>query len=160
MSLTQSILSSLQGIDEVLGPSGLDILPTSVSIVTRTWNEGRRGAGGADNYTEQALCLPQGITVRHLATREIAGSGGRFEQGDMLVGPIRPPFTDPVSGATGGFTEAQIKPPGQQGVEIIWRLTSTQPNGSGINGDYALIEFRRDHPFFYEAVIGRKRSTP
>lgn len=159
-SFTQSILPALAEIDEVLGPSGLDILPTNVAIVTRTWTKGRRGAGAPDAYVEAPMQLPQTVTVRHLTTREVASSGGTFEQGDLLVGPIRPPFTD-ENGQPGGFTEEQIKPEVRtQGVEILWRLMPTRRDGSGIAGDYQLIEFRRDSPFYYEVVIGRERTTP
>src|SRR6185312_15424469 len=96
------------------------------------------------------LVLPAGTKVRHVTQKEIAGSGGRYEDGDIKVSFITPQYD------SGGFTQAQLAPVAtQQGVEIVYRLDE-QSGATGVSGDYSLVEFRRDANLHFELVIGRE----
>lgn len=156
MTVRTAILPALDKVRSILGPTVMDLRPTSVTIVTRTWSGGRRGVGTASDAT---VALPTWVKVRMVTAREIAQSGGRYEQGDLRIGPITPAFTDSL-GNTGGFTEAQLAPKGAQGVEIIYKLAQ-QAGASGIAASEAyLVEMRRDKSFRFELIVGKLRTTP
>ena len=111
--------------------------------------------------------LPPYTKIRHVSQREIAGSGGRYEEGDVRCTEIMPTFTDPITGAPGGFTEAQLRPTGAQGnsqnlqaVETIYRLSQVDGARPGIAGDYSLVELSRDKSWNFILIIGRRRTTP
>jgi hypothetical protein len=179
LSLRTALLPALDAIDSILGPSTLDLSATRLTIITRSWDGGRRNSGSSVDgpVTE----IPNWVPVRHVTQREIAGSGGRYEQGDVKVGPIRPAFGNQgygcrsagrrgrppgapvptVLGASGGFTPEQLNPTvTEDGIEVIYRLTPNHPNTTGIAGDYQLLDFQRDQPFEFYLVVGRERTTP
>lgn len=151
-----SFLAAVDAVRAVNGPAALDLRPTQVAIVTRTWSGPRRGTG---TYTETSLALPAYTKVRHVTTREVAQSGGRYEQDDAVIGPITPQYTNPATGAVGGFTEAQLVPTASEGIEIIYRL-SLAPGASGISGDAYLVQFKRDRALHFTLIVGRLRTTP
>jgi hypothetical protein len=140
---------AVDAIRAIAGPQFLDVITVQLTIRTRVWPGGRNGLGTAVNTD---LVLPQIYDVVHLTEKQIASSGGRYEIGDMKVGPITPFY------GTGGFTPAQLKPAGADGTEIVYLLSGS------VNGEYACIELHTentvDDPFSYYLVIGRKRTTP
>lgn len=153
-----NLLYALDKSRAVLGPSVMDLRPTSVQVITRTWSD---GTGIGDGFaTDVVLQLPSYTKVRHLTQREIAESGGLYEQGDLIIGPITPQFTSPVDGTIGGFTEPQLVPtvtaPAQ---EVLYRVAQ-QSGATGISGDYARGEIRRDRTLRMMLVVSRKRTTP
>jgi len=140
-----------------------------VTIVTRFWTGGALGSGDKVDTGGRPgtlpLALPPWTKVRQVNEREIAGSGGRYEQGDLLIGNIRPSYIDPVTSLPGGFTAEDLDPirtlrPGTQGVEVIYQLRQADPTGTGLSGDFALIEFQRDRAFHFRLVVGGERTTP
>lgn len=171
MSLRTALLPALDAISTILGPGALDISPTRLTIITRSWDGGRRNVG---RFTDGPVTeIPNWVPIRHVTQREIAGSGGRYEQGDVKIGPVLPAFGDPgcgcppgapvagVPGVSGGFTPEQLNPTvTEEGIEIIYRLTPNHPNTTGIAGDYQLQDFQRDQPFEFYLVVGRERTTP
>ncbi len=148
----------MDAVRRVLGPGVLDIRPTRIDIVTRTWAGPRRGANPGQ-YTDAVTSLPTYTKARHVTQREIAQSGGRYEEGDVIVGPITPAYAATQFQPAGGFTEQQLAPRASQGVEIIYRLT-LQAGASGIAGEYELVELRRDKALHFDLVLTRKRTTP
>ena len=157
MTFRDSMLAVAERLRTKTGPSGFDVRPTALTIVTRTWTGGSVGAAapnpGTPRFVDAVVALPQTYAVRQLRTFEIATSGGRFEQGDMLVGPITPRFTS-SNGATGGVSEADLKPPVKAGQQVFYQLSGAHA------GDYVLRELRSTNPFGYEVVIARKATTP
>ena len=71
----------------------------------------------------------------------------------MLVGPITPRFTA-SNGATGGVSEADLKPPAKPGQQVLYQLSGAHA------GEYVLRELRSTNPFGYEIVLGRRATTP
>lgn len=160
MGVRDAILYALDKTRAVTGPAYVDIRPTSISVITRVWSEGQRGAGYS---TDTTLTLPSFVKIRHVTQREIAASGGLYEMGDVIVGAITPRYTAPDA-STGGFTELQVAPSTvgaglPEGTEIIYRLAQ-QSGATGIVGDYALVQFRRDRTYRFELVIRRRQDTP
>jgi hypothetical protein len=163
--IRNNITAACDTIDRVTGPGVFDIRPTTCTIITRIWAEGQIGKGSfqdtGGSFGTVPLQIPPYVRIRHVTEREIAGSGGLYEEGDVIIGPIRPPFVHPVTGQAGGFTEAQVAPKSKaQGTQIIYRLVQADPAAGGINGDMALVEFKRDRVYRYMVVVGRLRTTP
>jgi hypothetical protein len=143
----------------VLGPTVMDLRPTSISVITRNWSDGTDSGDGFPSDT--TLTLPNYTKVRHLSQREIAQSGGVYEDGDIIVGPITPQYTSPVDGVTtGGFTEAQLAPSVTAPAgEVVYRVAQ-QSGATGLSGDYARVEIRRDRTLRMMLVLRRMRTTP
>ena len=169
MSVTGTITASISGLtaggtgfletlrtdllevaDELRGlrnPDILDQLQSQLLIRTRTYTDGKRTARGT--YTDSDLLLNQDYKFRQLTTREIASSGGKYEMGDNIVGPITP-FNGSI-----GYTEAQLQPkPPRDGVDIIYVVLGAHA------GEYSRVEFRSTRPYRYEIVIRRRVTTP
>ncbi|HEU4728390.1 MAG TPA: hypothetical protein VFT22_10885 [Kofleriaceae bacterium] len=147
MSFRTGILPAIDAIRAIAGPAGLDVEVTRLTIRTRVWSGGRNGAG---TPVDTDLVLPQIYDVAHVTEQQIASSGGRYEMGDIHVGPITPAFTG------GGFTPAQLKPNGADGTEIIYLLSGA----AGINGEYACIALHTEEAFEYHLYLRRTRKTP
>jgi hypothetical protein len=75
-----------------------------VTIRTRLWAGGHVGSGLT---TDTDLVLPKRFPIRQLNAREVASSGGRFMQGDVVVEGISPAYT---SHGGGGYTSDQLDP--------------------------------------------------
>lgn len=130
----------------IAGPSGLDVRVYQLTIITRTWPDGRPGLG---KPSDVALVLPKIYKIENISAKEIAASGGRYQQEDIRVGPVTPAFSG------GGYSEAQLAPEGANGVEIIYQLS----DGTKTT-DYALVEIKTGAAFHYTLVIRRRRRSP
>jgi hypothetical protein len=157
MSLRTRMLPVFDRLRALTGPSRFDIRPTSVAIITRTWTSGTVGVAPDDPtavpYTDSRLELPAVYKARQVTTREIASSGGRYETGDVKVGPITPAYTT-ASGASGGVSEAQLKPDGDDAVEIIYELAGAHA------GEYSLLALVSTASFGWWLVLSRRETTP
>ena len=132
------------------GPNGLDVRVHQLTIRLRTWSGARKGAG---TPTDVDLVLAQQYPIRPLKAQEIAGSGGEYELGDILVDHITP------SNGTIGFTPQQLKPPtplGDRQERIYIIGGSPGPHA----GEYSLIEIRTYRPFTYQLILRRRTTTP
>jgi hypothetical protein len=149
MQFRESILPGLEAADRVTAI--LDLAPVQAAVVTRKWSRGqmKRGTPG-----ETEVRLPEWITVKAMSVREIAQSGGRFEVGDLKLGPLRPKF------GYGGFTLEELDPSVSDGyddesTEYFYRVRQTHREGAGYSGHYHLIEIRRDDPLEMWAIVRR-----
>ncbi len=156
-----AVLPGLSAADAVMAT--LDLAPYSVSIITRRWSGGRPKSGTPG---DTVLQLPPWIVCKEVTEDQVRQSGGRFEIGDLWVGPIRPYFTGPscngVPGAPGGFTQEQLNPiieAGDESTEIIYRVRQTHGLGSGTNGDYDLHRLHADDPLEYMLLLRRHHQT-
>ena len=145
MSFRTDILPTVDAVRAIAGPSGLDVRVNQLTIITRTWSGGRLGMGTS---SDARLELAQIYKVKVVSSKEIAGSGGRYQQEDIRVGPITPAYSG------GGYTPTQLAPTGANGVEILYQLTG--PNA----GIYSLVECCTDASFHYSLVLRRRRTTP
>ena len=157
MSLRTRILPVFDRLRALAGPARFDLRPSRLQIVTRTWTGGRREAdppAGSVAYVDAVLELAPIYKMRQLTTHEIAGSGARYEAGDIIVGPITPAWIK-AGGTRGGYSEADLAPSAPRaGVEIFYRIVGAH------EGEYERIELRSFQPFAYELVLRRRESTP
>lgn len=146
MSLRKTFLPIRDRLLKLTDPQHFDVRPNKLTIRTRTWAGGRVGADGG--YTDSDLVIPQRYRVEHVSAHEVASSGGRYELGDLKVVGISPKY------AGGGFTPAQLLPPGAQGRQIIYRIDGPSA------GDYQAVAFHNEEPFSYVLVLRKTRATP
>lgn len=158
------LLPVLDRVRQVLGPGtsklpGLDLRPTSVTIIQQVWSNGQVGDGTPTVVS--TLTLSAGALVRQVSEREVADSGGRLEVGDVSVERLTPAYgPSPIAPKGGGYAEAQLDPPvTDEGVENVYRL-ALQSGASGVAGDYRLVSFKRDDPLEYKLVLRRRATTP
>lgn len=149
-----SVLAGLSSADAVVG--ALDLAPMQVTVVLRKWSGGEPGKGyGA----EKLLPLPSWTVLKLISEREITGSGGRYRAGDLRVGPVRPYWVD-CTGTPGGFLMSELDPTVQDDAfEKFFRLTKTNPGGTGEAGDYNLIDLDTEDALAYTLTI-RRRTQP
>jgi hypothetical protein len=151
MTLRTTLLQVSARLRALAGPARMDQRPHRVSIITRTWSGGYRGAGAS---SETSLDLPQDFIVRQVSTREIASSGGRYELGDVKVENITPAYVA-SDGITGGFSPADLNPVvTRNGIEILYRIAGPHA------GDYQLVELESWRTYGYDLVLRRRTDTP
>jgi hypothetical protein len=151
-------LRSKAGPATLAGTPGFDVRTNAVTIRARTWTSGKiqvpwPATAGTD-YADVDLVLTPRPKVRRISSSLVASSGGRYEQNDMIVGPITPAYPGPPAG---GYTLTQLDPlvpPGTKNVEKLWLISGPDA------GVYRLVDMRNDRAFRYEAVIRKLRDTP
>lgn len=128
-------------------PVALGERPTSVTIRTRTWGGGAKGADGA--RTDVDVTLTPAPRVREVNQRDIASSAGRYTIGDVKVGPITPTYP------TGGYTQAQLAPVATaRGTEVFYVLAGN------LEGEYSRVDLTTDRSHSWFLVLRRRRTTP
>jgi len=125
----------------------IDERPISVTLRKVTWAAGRVGAdGGTTNEDLELLPRPR---VREVSQQEIASSGGRYEAGDVRIGPITPEYPG------GGYSPERLAPAiTTNGVEVLYVLSGA------IAGEYKRVALHTDRVHSYFLVVRRTRSTP
>jgi len=132
---------------ELTGPSEFDITTSQLTIRTRTWVGGRRGAAGG--YSDSDLILAQKYRIREVSLREINASGGKYKAG-MIVARIVP-----RGDGGAGYTIDQLAPePASDGTELIYVITGA------LAGEYSRVDIKTDRAFRYELVLVARRTTP
>ena len=129
------------------GPTRWDVRTNTLTIRRRTWS----GLPGAVDSvpTDVDLTLSPRPKIRELSLREVSSSGGRFEAGDIRVGPITPAYTVP---AAGGYTPEQLKPTTTlASIEALYIVTG--PNA----GTYSLVDLDTSRATQYMMTVRRKR---
>jgi hypothetical protein len=152
-SFREALLPALDAIDRVVHE--LDLAPTAVDIVTRRWSgaELHQGTSG-----EETLHLPRWTIVEEISNHEVMQSGGRFEMGDLRVGPIRPKFEGSACMPyPGGFTVEELAPTAKdESTEIFYRVRQEHGLGTGWSGYYSLRALIRDDPLEFYLIIRRQ----
>ncbi len=158
MTLRNDLKAVADIVRGIAGPSILDQRPAQLTRRLRTWSGGFRGADAVPaqpQFTDVDLVIDQKFRIRQLSTREIANSGGQYEMGDIIVDHITPDFTDPITSAAGGYTEAQLKPTQtENGVELYYVVTGQHA------GEYQCVELRSWRAYSYALVLRRRLTTP
>lgn len=130
---------------------GLGFRTSDVSVVTRLWPSGTRGVPSETDYVDSTvtpLVNPR-PKVRQITSREIASSGGMYEDGDLRVDKLTPKF------AAGGYLPEEIAPIApDKGTEILYLVTGP------LAGEYRRINSNLDRALGYSLTLRRMRTTP
>ncbi len=144
MSLRSDLLPTFQATRVLINDLGFRT--NNLTISTKTWASGRPGVGSA---TYSSITITPPPKIREVSAREIASSGGRYQEGDLRVTKITPAFSG------GGYTPAQIRPTTvTSGVEVLYVVAGPSA------GDYRLVDSDFSKNFGYELTIRRQRTTP
>lgn len=119
----------------------------TLTVRLKTWASGRIGLPHDDDANVDLLITPA-PKIREVSSREIASSGGAFQQGDLLVTKITPDY------AGGGYTPAELAPAADGSQEIIYLVAG--PNA----GEYTLAGSDFSRNFEYRLTLRRSRRTP
>jgi len=119
-------LDALRGCADQARKCAEAYLTTQVTIQVRRWTEGHLGAG--DFVVLRQTVLPKRFPVRQLSQREVSNSGGTYQEGDLVVSDISPPYT---SHGGGGFSVEQLDPSTtlpkpNNDIEILYLLEGDQ----------------------------------
>ncbi len=117
---------------------------SSLTIRTRTWS----GEPGVSAQVDDDLVITPPPKIRQVTGREVAGSAGRYEEGDLRADKITPSYSG------GGYTPAQLKPDGADGVEVLYIVGG--PNA----GEYTLQDDDFTKNFGYTLILRRKLTNP
>ncbi len=159
MALADHLKRFLQGKGRKI-PGTLGLRPNAVTIEIRTWDGGKVGRGAAtvstpgDPFGTVGLTILPTPKVREVSTHEVASSGGVYEQGDLVVGPITPAYPGPPAG---GYTVEQIAPeiaPDQAGIEVVYLITGPDA------GEYRRITANTDRALHFTLMLRRTNRTP
>jgi len=175
----QSTASNFQGVRAALN-AGRGVLTTlgyrttRMFVVTRVWEGGRRSAEGG--FTDQAIWRGKVIDsatgsagdppkvgleivprpkVRFIRTQELFASGGIYQDGDLKVTYIQPPWTD-AAGVQQGYTIADVMPDpsADNGTEMFYYLSGS------INGEYFRVGTITEKFGHYEMTLRSRTTTP
>lgn len=120
-------------------------------VRTTTWSGARVGEGAP---THADLELSPRARVRNLDTRTIAGSAGRYTEGDFRIDKITPAYPPGAGPYTGGYTPDQVAPPvTARNVEVHYRLIGPgEPAGGSL---WTIVGTNFDRNFGYTLVVRR-----
>jgi hypothetical protein len=147
MTVRDNVLVPLDAARAII--AGLGLRRYAVTVRVRTWSGGRPGAGAATNAD---LALSPTPRVRTLAPREVAASGGTYEEGDYRVDKITPAFSGPPSG---GYTPAQLNPEPGADQDVVVLLGGD--DGAKV---CTLVGAPADRAFGYELIVRPRREAP
>lgn len=123
-----------------------------VTIRVRRWTGGEPDNGA---HIDKDLVLPRKFRAKHLKAREIAGSGGLYQLGDIAITHITPKSSDGLV----GYSEAELHPrpkPAEEGFELLYLLSGSEHAGIYTFVDANFIE----RGYSYRLVLRRSRRSP
>lgn len=133
-----------------LRPNGLTIRTRTWFVDGVTWAPGGIRAPGAI-FVDSDLVLSPTPRIREVSSREVASSGGLYQDGDLRVTKITPQYT---GAGGGGYTPLQLRPVGAENVEILYVVTGPSA------GEHELVDSDFSRNWGYELTIRRLRTTP
>ena len=116
--------SLLPAVDIVRGlPGQLGLRPFGVNVVSRTWTGPRPGLGtSSDTVKPTRVDLGTfSVNLRLLTSQEIIASNSLYEQQDVEIGPITPPYTG--SSVDNDAISIFDPPVGSTGFELLFKVT-------------------------------------
>lgn len=142
MTLRDDLLPTFDGARALIEDFGLRT--STLTVRTLTW-PGLPGIG-SPNVSDTEITPPP--RMRTIAAREIAGSGGRYREGDIRADRITPSYSG------GGYEITDVRPEPPEGSEVVYVA------GGALAGDYELVDADFSRNFGYSLVLRRKRGTP
>ncbi len=138
-------------------PGLLGLRLFTVAVVSRTWTGARPGLGTSSDLTTGVKTdlglFP--VKVALVSANEIIAAGGLYEQQDIKVGPITPPYTGSV--LDGDAITVFDPPVGATGFELFFKVT-----GPGYPGGHWFKKVSQDvtHTFRYSFVLRKTGKAP
>lgn len=142
-------------IDSIRGPipGELGLRQIRSFVVTREWTGSMVGQGTSTVLIREILCDVYSPKVVEVSSRDIVASGGQFEQGDVSIGPVTPPWL------TGGVNSALLNPdPSGSPTEVYVCTVEPEVDGGSINW-YTRISTDKSFAHFRRMLVVRKTAA-
>jgi hypothetical protein len=151
MTLRDDVNAALDDARGIIASFGLRTFV--VKIRRRAWSGGKPGIGQSID-TDLTITPPP--RVEAVGAREIAASGGTYQDGDIRLTKITPAYDDGFT--TGGYTKDQLKLTiAHPYEELLYVLTG---DDGETHATFVSGRFDDKHKFGYEIVVRRRRDTP
>jgi hypothetical protein len=151
----REVVDAIRGI-----PDDLDLREYSVAIRVRTWNGSRPGVDSSTATDVDSYFYVDGGThrprVKQVTQRDIIASGGVYQDQDLRIGPLTPPYP----GGAADNTDVSVLDPAitSSATEIFFLITGP---GMGSNGSwFKKITMDVTRPFTRTFVVRRTGETP
>jgi len=156
VSLRDDLLSDVDDIRGIPGELGVRLF--SVSVLVRTWTGARPNAPGS---TKTDVVTPiktglgaQDVKVRNLTSRDVIASGGAYNDQDLEIGPITPPFPGVDEGNAISEWETSTTTTAREVFYLV------EGPGTRVGGDlYYKINTKTDRAFRYVLTLRRVGAT-
>lgn len=148
MTVRDNILPLLNNArTKLVALGGVCYRTNAVTIRRRVWSGSRVGEGSVTNTD---LVITPRPRVEDVSGREIAGSGGTYQDGDIKIHKITPAYSG------GGYTPAQLYPAvTTDNEEIVVVLV-----GSAGTTICTIVDVKFDAALGYQLVVRPRRETP
>lgn len=160
----------LHAIDVIRGIGDrIGVRPYVVAILVRRWSGARPGVDASYQIDDDQTFFVDGGTHRprvfEVSQRDIIASGGVFQDQDLKIGPITPPFTGAGNSAANKSTISIFDPvQGSMSSEIFFYITGPGMGaaaGANAGGSwFKKISMSITRPFRYEFVVRRTGEIP
>lgn len=155
MSLRTDLLPVVDAARAITGAAQLDQRTSQLTIRTRTWSEGKINRG---TKSDSDLVLPQQYKITQATAGQVErllGSGGSYQPGQHVLVVVTPAwYADDGVTQLGGYTDAQLKPSGSPGVEVLYLITGA------LSGEFTLVGFYVTRPYRRELLLQRRNASP
>lgn len=145
-TLRDSCLPIFENASVLLANLGLRRFDVVMRVVV--WS-GQTAGDGTRTVTDTPLTV-QGkrVEVRRVSQKDIVASGGKFQDGDMEIGPFTPSFTGAIGPiASGGLEPVAFDPTADTSTrEVLYKITGP---GMEAGAWFKKIEQRNDSAFAY-----------
>jgi len=128
-------------------PSDFGIRRYSVTLRSRAWSGGSPGLGTA---TDTDTLISPAPRVRVLSPKEVASSGGTYQDGDFMIEKITPAYTSPTTGGWAPSVLQQV--PGASADDVVIVMV-----GDEGTIECTAVKFFFDRPFNYRVVARARR---
>lgn len=101
-------------------PTAFGVRTVTLTVRVNTWSGARVNAGTVTKVDTVIAGASGRYKVRELTVKDVVASGGKYQEGQLRVGPITPPY------AGGPFTADDLIPPkiAGQGREVYYGVTA------------------------------------
>lgn len=136
----------------------LNMRPWRVYAIKRTWSGARIGQGAKTDVVTEITCAGAPPKVKQLSDEDIVSSGGRYNQGDVRVGPLTPLYA--TSSGNGGVDLSTFMPSPVSGVpsEVFFKVTG--PGYPAEGGFFKMLSNDGSFTTNYTFVLRQRAETP
>ena len=118
---------------------GAGVRSVSVAVILETWSGPTQVSTSTLVLSPRPKVVPAGEEAGYFGGGNSAISGGRLIAGSYRIGPIT------LACATGGYTVAQLSPPGASNLRIYYFLAGDEFSGAGERFELTDVDSSRPH---------------
>lgn len=128
-----------------------DLRQFSVLVRVNTWTGPLAGQGAKATVDTPLVCNGGRVHVVQVTSQDVIASGGLYQDQDLRVGPLTPPYTDATGNPAGTVTTAFDPSPMPATTEVLFQLTG--PGIASAGAWYKKVNTNTLANFRYEIVL-------